>query len=77
MKRASYFVLILLLGILIGVQAQQYKANKVDKSRIQTLIDALEKKPTIIHMEVHPLIPVPVVPRQEFGEEPSLEKNIL
>ena len=65
MRDIFYFLVILGLGILVGRESHRYQADQVDDARVKTLIEALEKKPTIIHM--HPLLPFPVpVPEKEL-----------
>lgn len=65
MRNVFYFIVVLGLGILIGREQYRFQADRVDEGRIEVLIEALEKKPTIIHM--HPLLPFPVpVPRDEL-----------
>jgi hypothetical protein len=65
MRDIFYFLVILGLGILVGRESYRYQADRVDDARVETLIEALEKKPTIIHM--HPLLPFPVpVPKEEL-----------
>lgn len=65
MRNVFHFVVVLGLGILIGREQYRYQADHVDEGRIKVLIQALEKKPTIIQMQ--PILPIPVpVPQDEL-----------
>jgi hypothetical protein len=66
-KRSSSFLpvlLLLVLGALLGREVHRYEVKHIDDTRIRQLIEALEKKPTLIQMQ--PILPitVPVQPRQ-------------
>jgi hypothetical protein len=66
-KRSSSFLpvlLLLVLGALLGREVHRYEVKHIDDTRIRQLIEALEKKPTLIQMQPILPIPVPVQPRQ-------------
>ena len=72
MKNLFYFLIGVGLGILIGGEIVKYYTIRNDEVRIQLLIEALQNKPT--HLHIHPLVPFPVpVPR----DEPLDEQNVI
>ena len=72
MKNLFYFLIGAGLGILIGGEIVKYYTIRNDEVRIQLLIEALQNKPT--HLHIHPLVPFPVpVPR----DAPLDEQNVI
>jgi hypothetical protein len=67
---------LLVLGVLLGRETHRYEVQHVDDTRIRQLIEALEKKPTLIQM--HPVLPIPVpVPVRPRESAPQLRDNNL
>jgi len=72
MKNLCYFLIGAGLGILLGGEIVKYYTIRNDEVRIRLLIEALQNKPT--HLHIHPLVPFPVpVPQGE----PLEEQNII
>jgi len=71
-RATSFFSVLslLALGVLLGRETHRYEVQHVDDTRIRQLIEALEKKPTLIQMQPILPIPVPVRPR-ESTPQPS------
>jgi len=75
-RSSSFFSVLslLVLGALLGREVHRYEVKHIDDTRIRQLIDALEKKPTLIQMR--PILPIPVpVPVQPRERAPQIRKD--